>query len=54
MVRVGVRLIVNVREIVLVFHGVQVRESVGGQVIVRVGDCGTTQQIVISIRSKQI
>lgn len=53
MVRVGVSVIVGVEEIVFVFHGVHVRDKVGGQVIVRVGLCGTTQQIVTSIRSRQ-
>jgi len=45
-VRVG--LIVQVRVIVLVCHGVQVRESVGGQVMVRVGVNGTAQQTCTS------
>src|SRR5258705_11884539 len=47
-VGVYVGLIVRVSEIVLVLHGVQERESVGGQVIVGVGLCGTMQQIVRS------
>jgi len=53
-VQVIVGLRVNVCETVLVDHGVHVRERVGGQVMVRVGDCGTAQQIVISIRSRHI
>ena len=42
-VRVG--LIVHVAVIVLVRHGVQVRDSVGGQVMEGVGESGTAQQI---------
>jgi len=42
-VRVG--LIVQVRVIVFVRQGVHVCESVGGQVMVRVGDSGTAQQM---------
>lgn len=49
---VYVMLIVRVCEIVLVFQGVHVRDKVGGHVMVGVGLCGTTQQIVISIRSR--
>ena len=48
-----VGLFVYVRVIVFVCHTVHVRESVGGQVIVGVGDSGTTQHSVISIRSRQ-
>jgi hypothetical protein len=41
---VRVRLMVQVRVIVFELHGVHVRESVGGQVIVGVGVSGTAQQ----------
>ncbi len=43
MVRVGLR--VHVRVIEFVNQGVHVRERVGGQVIVGVGESGTAQQI---------
>ena len=45
-VDVIVALIVQVGVIEFVFHGVQETVSVGGQVIVRVGEYGFTQQIV--------
>ncbi len=47
-VAVDVGVSVRVGEIVFVAQAVQVRESVGGQVIVRVGLNGLTQQIVRS------
>ena len=47
---VRVELIVYVRLTVFVFHGVQVRESDGGQVIEGVGDNGTAQQIETSAK----
>ena len=51
--RVRVWLIVQVWLIVFVCQGVHVRESVGGQVIVRVGLCGKTQQSEISMWARQ-
>ena len=53
-VGVTVMVAVKVREIVLVLHGVQVRESVGGQVMVGVGENGLTQHIVSSTHERQI
>ena len=46
--RVYVWLIVQVRLIVFVFHGVQVRDSVGGHVTDGVGDSGGAQQSITS------